>query len=177
MALKDALGIGRLLAPLKTLDLRSSGLATMSGTLRLLDRRATSRPSEPFDALEAEVLRALIARLCRIEALDAPAVELDAAVRTVESWVMTLPAETSTQLRRLLIVWEYQPWLYGPRRAPFTQLKPDEQDANLHGWASAESESRLALFGALRRLAMIGFWTQPATWSFIGYGGPIAPRS
>lgn len=176
MALKDALSIDRLLGPLRNLDLRSSGLATMSGALRMLDRRATARPFEPFDALEADVMRALIARLCRLEGGDAPEVDLDVAVRTVESWVMTLPSETSAMLRRLLVVWEYQPWLYGPRRAPFTKLKPEEQDANLLSWSQTDSESRLALFGALRRLAMIGFWTQSSTWSYLGYGGPTAAR-
>jgi hypothetical protein len=177
MALKDALGIDRLLGPLRNLDLRSGGLATMSGALRMLDRRATARPFEPFDALEADVMRTLVARLCRLEGDGAPNVDLDVAVRTAETWVMTLPPDTSAMLRRLLVVWEYQPWLYGPRRAPFTRLSATEQDANLLSWSQSESESRLAMFGALRRLAMVGFWTQSSTWTFLGYGGPTAGRA
>lgn len=158
----------------QAVDWQSGSLAAGARALRAVDRRSTSRPFEPFDALEQQVVEALLSSICRVEGDDLPAVDAPALVTVIETYVLGMPIVQGTNLRNLLVHWEYQPLVFGPRRARFTQLTPEERDANLSDWATAPQPARAAAFRGLKTLCMLAYWSQPSTWGGIGYDGPQA---
>lgn len=163
--------------PLRTVqavDWQSGSLSAGARALRAVDRRSTSRPFEPFDALEQQVVEALLTTICRADGDDLPPVDAPALVPVVETYVLGMPIAQATNLRNLLLHWEYQPLIFGPRRARFSQLTEEERDANLSDWATTTQTARAAAFRGLKTLCMLAYWSQPSTWAAIGYTGPQA---
>lgn len=157
---------------LREFDLQSTSVAALAGSLKLFDGRATSRAFEPFDALEVEVTRALAARICR-QGDDPPGdAALDRLVRFIEDYVSRLPESQAATFRHLLVVFEYQPMVFGPKRRRFSRLDGDAQDENLNRWATAPQAARVAAFNGIKTICMLGWYSDPSTWDAIGYDGP-----
>jgi len=163
------------MAKLAAVDLQSNALGSLAASLRLMDRRAASRPFEPFDDLETAVLAALVQRICRSNDPSAYPVDATRIVRFIERYVLGMPIVSATDFRNLLVMFEYQPMVFGPRRRRFSKLSGEEQDQNLEGWSSSARPERRVAFKALKTMCMLAYWSTPETWPAIGYGGPLVP--
>lgn len=153
---------------LRDVDPMGPALSSIASTLRVLDRRATSRAFEPFDQLECEVVRALAEAMCVTDGEDMVAPDLDALVGDVEARAMALPRSRATRLRDLLLVLEYEPLAAGTRRARFTELTPTERAERLHAWQTSAIAGRRAGYVALHRLVMLAWWSRSDNWAVIG---------
>jgi len=162
---------------IREFDLQATSLGALAGSLKLIDGRATSRAFEPFDALEVEITRALAARICRPSDDPLPDDALDRIVRFVEDYLARLPEAQAGIFRNLLVVFEYQPLVFGPKRRRFTRLDPGAQDENLERWATAPQTARVAAFNGVKTICMLGWYSDPASWDAIGYDGPSLPRT
>ena len=160
------------LAAIASADLETPALASVAAALRRLDSRFVARGAEPFDAMESAMVGALAQTLCATDGDDLPPPDDKAAVRFIERYVLGLPPTQMRKLRDLLVLWEFQPLVYGPDRARFSRLRPEQRHANIESWAQSANPRRTAIFRSLKTLCMLWYWTQPATWGAIGYDGP-----
>jgi hypothetical protein len=160
------------LAAIASADLETPALTSVAAALRRLDSRFVARGAEPFDAMEAAMVGALAQTLCATDGDDLPPPDDKAAVRFIERYVLGLPPTQMRKLRDLLVLWEFQPLVYGPDRARFSRLRPEQRHANIESWAQSANPRRTAIFRSLKTLCMLWYWTQPATWGAIGYDGP-----
>lgn len=159
---------------LRTLDWQSGALSTVAATLRPLDKRAVGTAGEPFDELEKGVVTAFASTVCAHDDPDLPPVDGEAIGRFVEDYALGLPKIQATMLRNLLLAFEFQPLVYGPKRKKFTQLTDDERRSNLEAWAATRDPQRQAVFKSLKTVCMLAYWSNPETWEVIGYDGPTA---
>ena len=158
---------------LRDLPFQDAALASAARLLRLGDKRAMQVRRGPLDALELAVLAALVRRLCPVEEVDVGAtIPVAEVLQAVEQYLHRIPPPKAATYRDLLVVWEYVPWIWGPRRARFTDLDAGEQHALLERWSLAPERSRRAMYKALRTPPLLAFWTRPATWPFVGFTGP-----
>lgn len=160
------------LALLASADLETPALTSAAASLRRLDPGFVARGAEPFDVNEAAIVGALALTLCATDGDDLPPPDDKAAVRFVERYVLGLPPTQMRKLRDLLVLWEFQPLVYGPVRARFSRLRPEQRTANIERWAHSANPRRTAIFRSLKTLCMLWYWTQPSTWGAIGYDGP-----
>jgi len=80
------------------------------------------------------------------------------------------------QARMMLRVVEHGTHLFDLKRRRFTRLSVADQDAYLRGWMESSLGARRVIFRALKTLAALGYYAQPATWDAIGYDGPWLGR-
>jgi hypothetical protein len=160
------------LAAIATVDFEAPALAAVATALRRLDSTFMARGTEPFDTMEAAIVGALAQTMCATDGDDLPPPDDKAAVRFLERYVLGLPPEQMRKLRDLLVLWEFQPLIYGPDRARFSRLRPAQRTANVQQWAASENPRRTAIFRSLKTLCMLWYWSQPSTWRAIGYDGP-----
>lgn len=162
---------------MREFDLQATSLGALAGSLKLFDGRSTSRAFEPFDELEVEITRALAARICRQSDDPVPGDALDRIVRFVEDYLARLPESQAAMFRNLLVVFEYQPLVFGPKRRRFTRLDGDAADENLRRWATAPQTARVAAFNGVKTICMLAWYSDPASWTEIGYDGPTLDRT
>jgi hypothetical protein len=82
------------------------------------------------------------------------------------------PALRHDFLRMLVVVEQLAPLSAGFWHR-FTELSPEEQDRVLSSLESSVSHQLRAGFQALKGLVMMGYYRSPATFSLIGYRGPL----
>jgi hypothetical protein len=99
-----------------------------------------------------------------------------AALSTVDTALLQLPPDVARQLSWALLVFEYGPPLFLGKPSTFTGLSPEWQDLYIEGWAQSRFHTRRIAFQAFKNLAMLGYYSQDATWPAIHYGGPWAPK-
>jgi len=82
---------------------------------------------------------------------------------------------TQDELKQLLMLFEnaLPNFLFGGRTTPFTQLGPKEQDEVLDEWRDSRLTLRRTGYRALRGIALAAYYGNPATWSAVGYPGPL----
>jgi hypothetical protein len=142
--------------------------------LRALPAAAVATPGGPFFAPpEAEVLTQVVERLVASDDREAPAVRDTETMTTIERVCGGLGASVTAPLPWLLRAVEFGPILFDWTPSRFTRLDAKGQDAALRGWMTSRLALRRQGFQALRNLAFLGYYTQPATWPGIGYAGPL----
>jgi hypothetical protein len=82
---------------------------------------------------------------------------------------------TQAELKQLLMLFEnaLPNFLFGGRTSPFTQLDPTEQDQVLAEWRDSRLTLRRTGYRALRGIAIAAYYGNKATWSAVGYPGPL----
>ena len=97
-------------------------------------------------------------------------------MQTIDTALLQLPPDVPQQLSYALLLFEYGPPLFLGKPSTFSGLPPNWQDAYLEGWASSRFHTRHIAFQAFKNLAMLGYYSQDATWAGIHYQGPWAPK-
>ncbi len=82
---------------------------------------------------------------------------------------------TRDEIKQLLMLFEnaLPNFLFGGRTVPFTQLGPTEQDEVLAEWRDSRLTLRRTGYRALRGIAIAAYYGNKATWSAVGYSGPL----
>jgi len=149
--------------------------------LRVLPAAATAGEAGTerrfFDEAETEILTQVMQRMVETGLPDAPRVRDTRAVATVDAVCRGLDPAVSGVLPLALLLFEWGPPLFDLRFARFTTLGPDEQDASLRSWMTSRLALRRTAFLGVRNLCFLGWYSQPETWSLIGYQGPLLRRA
>jgi hypothetical protein len=93
---------------------------------------------------------------------------MDASLRRV-------PAGQRALLRLLFVFLEHGPWIFGPRRARFTQLTPDDRVVALTDMAGSAIYFRRIAFLSLRTMLSMGYLANDAVARKIGMTTHAAP--
>lgn len=117
-----------------------------------------------------ETFLAFAARVVPGEGPNAPGARSEVIVRAAEQFVQGQETAARAKLGLLLRVFDWGATLrYGAR---FTRLSAVNQDAYLRAWERSPVQSLRFGFSSLRNLVLLAFYTQPESWSMIGYPGP-----
>jgi hypothetical protein len=151
----------------------SASLATLA-QLRALPAAAAAAPGERFFApADTEVLTQVVERLVASDDPSAPSVRETQTMATIDRVCGHLDSSVTEPLPWLLRAVEYGPILFDWTPSRFTRLDASGQDAALRSWMTSRLALRRQGFQALRNLAFLGYYTQPASWPGIGYAGPL----
>jgi hypothetical protein len=137
---------------------------------------AAARGPRFFDVRETEILTQAVERLVDTGEASAPPVRATRAIDTIDALCGALDPAITAPLPALLRLVEWGPLLFEGRPVRFTALDPAGRDAALEGWMRSRFAWRRTGFLALRNLALLGYWSQDATWPLIGYHGPLLRR-
>jgi hypothetical protein len=169
--------------PLREHSTTRRGFLRLAGTsaslvalaqLRALPGAAAPTPGALFFApAETEILTQVVERLVASDEPGAPAVRETDTIATIDRLCGGLDASVTGPLPWLLRAVEFGPILFDWTPSRFTRLDADGQDAALRGWMTSRLALRRQGFQALRNLAFLGYYTQPAAWPGIGYAGPL----
>jgi hypothetical protein len=82
---------------------------------------------------------------------------------------------TRGELKQLLMLFEnaLPNFLFGGRTRPFSTLDAAEQDEVLAEWRDSRITVRRTGYNALRGLVLAAYYGDKATWSAVGYPGPL----
>jgi hypothetical protein len=164
------------------LALAGSGAALASlGRVRAADLGAAPSAAEAgapafFSADEADILTHVVERMVESGLPNAPPVRETGAVAAIDRLCRGLDPELSRPLPALLRAVEWGPYVFDWTFARFRALDPAAQEASLRGWMTSRFALRRLGFRALKNLAFLGWYSQPATWQSIGYAGPLVGR-
>jgi len=163
-----ALGAGWLavsrLRPLPALA-ASAGPATDAAAMRVLTPR------------QVEILTVVVQRMVESGSPDMPAVRETRAVETIDQALQQVDPAVQSQLGWLITLFQWGPPVLQFRLHRFTGLSPAQQDDYIRDWATSRVETRRLGFQALKNLAMLGYYSQDATWKPLHYDGPWVPRA
>jgi len=154
-----------------------AGLLTLS-RLRVAPAAAAA-PSAGLSVLtprEAEILGAIVERMVYSGSDVMPAVRETHAVQTIDRALQQLDGSVQSQLRWLLVVFQWGPPVLQLQFTTFMGMSTPERDEYIRSWATSPYEIRRLAFRALKNLSMLGYYSQDATWKGIHYDGPWAPR-
>ena len=153
----------------------SAALAALAN-VRALPALASRSETRFFAPAEREVLTQVVERMVETGEPAAPAVRATGAIDAIEGLCLSLDPGVTAPLPALLRLVEWGPLLFDGRLARFTTGSPADQDDALASWMRSRFAWRRAGFLALRNLALLGYWSQDATWPLIGYQGPLIGR-
>lgn len=160
------LGMSAALLALSRLRMTAPALAAAPGdtTLRVLSPR------------DARIMTVLADRMTYTGDPSMPRFADTAAIQTIDTALLQLPPDVPQQLSYALLLFEYGPPLFLGKPSTFSGLPTNWQDAYLEGWASSRFHTRRIAFQAFKNLAMLGYYSQDATWPGIHYQGPWVPK-
>jgi hypothetical protein len=160
------LGMSAALLALSRLRLAPPALAAPAadGALRVLGPR------------DARIMAVLADRMTYTGDASMPRFADTAGLQTIDTALRQLPPEVPQQLSYALLLFEYGPPLFLGKLSTFSGLPAPWQDAYLAGWADSRFHTRRIAFQAFKNLAMLGYYSQDATWPGIHYQGPWAPK-
>lgn len=101
---------------------------------------------------------------------------LAALLARLDATLAGLPTATRSQLSQLLGLLQIGParrWLCG-LEAPWGEAAPHDVDRALARMRAADDELRQQAYLALRDLVSASYFSDPATWTQLGYSGPTA---
>jgi len=154
----------------------SAALAALAN-VRTLPAAAAAGSARFFAPTEREILTQVVERMVDTGEPAAPAVRATGAIDAIDALCVSLDPGATAPLPALLRLVDWSPLLFDGRPARFTALGADDQDAVLAGWMGSRFAWRRTAFLALRNLALLGYWSQDATWPLIGYQGPLIGRT
>jgi hypothetical protein len=120
----------------------------------------------------SDVLLAVVERMVDTGVPEAPKPREIGTLAAIEGVLAQLEGDAVDALRLALRAVDWWPAIFEGQFRRFRSLTAEEQDASLEGWRQSSISARRSVFYALRNLAMLGYWSQDATWGLIGYGGP-----
>ena len=155
------------------------GLLLALGGGAFLGTRRGAQVSMPgglkvLNATEYAVMWAIVQRFVPArEGFPAPDT-LNTAV-AADGIIALLEDVTQGEIKQLLMLFEnaLPNFLFGGRTSPFTQLNPTEQDEVLAEWRDSRLTLRRTGYRALRGLAIAAYYGNQATWTAVGYPGPL----
>ena len=155
------------------------GLLLALGGGAFLGTRRGAQVSMPaglkvLNATEYAVMWAIVQRF--VPARDGfPAADSINTAVGADGIMALLEDVTQGEIKQLLMLFEnaLPNFLFGGRTSPFTQLNPKEQDEVLAEWRDSRLTIRRTGYRALRGLAIAAYYGNPATWSAVGYPGPL----
>jgi hypothetical protein len=160
------------------LALAGSGAAL--GALARLPRAAlASVPAAAapfFSADESDVLLHVVERMVDTGLPDAPRVRDTAAIATIDRLCAGLDPALTQPIPILMRAVDWGPYVFDWRWARFRELDDAGKDASLAGWMTSSLALRRLAFAALKNLAMLGWYSQDASWKAIAYQGPLIAR-
>jgi hypothetical protein len=101
-------------------------------------------------------------------------------VRYMDAYLGRMPRLPQILARLLLISVEHGPWIFGPRPARFTRLKPVERIAVLRAMARSSIYFRRLSFLSLRTMMTMGYLAHPEVakrMHIVPYAAPFEPSS
>lgn len=110
--------------------------------------------------------------LAKRPAAPTPA-EVDVAGKA-DRFLAPLDAASARDLKQLLALFDnglFSLFTGGPA-TPFTRKTPDQQQAQLHDWATSRLAIRRTGYQAMKRLCAAIYFGSPETYPSIGYPGP-----
>jgi hypothetical protein len=96
-------------------------------------------------------------------------------VEYMERYVSRAPRAARSLIRLLFHIVEHGPWLFGPRRARFTRLAPEERCAALDRMARSPIYFRRVTFLSLRTMLSMGYLANDEVSRSIGITCCTAP--
>lgn len=147
--------------------LRLLGVAASAGVLPLGCLSAPRRRA----VLEAALRRAVGPRGSALDASGA----LDLAA-AAEAWLGRL-GPVADALDGALLALEYGVWPLVPKLRPFSALDEADQDAVLADLRDSRWRVKRQLFAGVKSLAMLAYYSDPASHEAIGYPGPFGDVS
>jgi hypothetical protein len=91
--------------------------------------------------------------------------------------IRRLPRATAFLIRLLFLLIEHGPWIFGPRLARFTRLRPDERVHALRSMATSRIYFRRVAFLSLRTMLSMGYLANEAVAQRIGITSGFKPLS
>lgn len=126
--------------------------------------------AEPFEAADAEVMRALL----RI--IYGPGSERLDVVAGIERSLDCVDADRQPLIRSLPSLFDQASRALVPTFVAWHALPEDDQRAALDDWASSSLVFRRTVHNALRQLLLLHAYMDEATWAEIAYPGPWLGR-
>ena len=74
-------------------------------------------------------------------------------------------------LQVLLYLFEYAPFVFGPRRRRFSRLTPADRETSLSGWETSRLAPRRQMLNGVKLAVMLQFYDSPRVCAAIGYDG------
>lgn len=126
-----------------------------------------------FDARQTGILTQIAERMVDTGDPAMPRLRDTSAIAAIDRTCRALDPALTGLLPVALLLFEWGPVVLDWKIRRFTQLSDAEKDAYLAGWMNSRFEVRRMAFFALRNLSFLGYYSQDATWSGIGYAGPL----
>ncbi len=152
----------------------SASFGALAGLRALPAAAAGTAPAGAFfDARQTGILTEIAERMVETGDPAMPRLRDTSAIAAIDRTCRALDPALTSLLPVALLLFEWGPILIDWRIRRFTQLSDAEKDAHLAGWMNSRFEVRRMAFFALRNLSFLGYYSQDATWSGIGYAGPL----
>ena len=148
------------------------GVASVVGW-RFLTPSQGSAPG-PLTALSANQAKILAAAYATIT-LETDATKIAEAITFMDRLIGKLDDRTRFEFKALLALVEHSPILFHGMLGRFTALGAENRARCLEGWRFG-AVWRRPVFGALKDLSYLYYYTRPEHWPAIGYTGPLVPR-
>ncbi|MBN1881594.1 MAG: gluconate 2-dehydrogenase subunit 3 family protein [Deltaproteobacteria bacterium] len=81
--------------------------------------------------------------------------------------------EAQKDFKSVITLLEHGPLFMQFSAKRFTEMTPDEQDKYLEKWETSNSVLLRGAFVGIKKLCMMGFYTNELVWPHIGYDGPL----
>jgi hypothetical protein len=132
-------------------------------------RFASRRPLKLFDERRFAIVAAIAART--VHAPGADPVEI---AHRVDDTLNSATPDVQGDFKQLLLLFDnaLAGLVLDGHLRPFTALSGEEQDAVLLAWRDSRLVLRRGGYHALRKLTLAAHYSQPSTWSSVGYPGP-----
>jgi hypothetical protein len=125
---------------------------------------------------QAEILTVIVERMVDPGDPAMPRVRDTRAIETIDRTLWQLDPALQSQVSWLITLFEWGPPVLQLKLHRFTRLAPDAQDDYIRDWATSRVDTRRIAFQALKNLSVLGYYSQDATWTGIHYDGPWVPQ-
>lgn len=149
-------------------------LALGGAGLAILPGRHAAAPLSALRVLDARAFQVLVAIAARVVPLGGAGPTPVAVAHGVDEALSRTVPEAQADLVKLLGLFEnaLPGLLLDGRPLPFTRLDPAAQDRALEQWRDSSLVLRRSGYHALRRLCLGAYYSDPAAWPSLRYGGP-----
>jgi len=94
-------------------------------------------------------------------------------VEFFDAYAATDYPEVQKDFKSVISLLEHGPLFMQFSTKRFTEMTPDEQDTYLEMWETSNSLLIRGAFVGIKKLCMMGFYTNELVWPHIGYDGPL----
>ena len=153
-----------------------TGMLAVSGIGLSFQSTVYRSPKVTLKALsdrEYSIIAAAADRICP-QISDMPSAQALMVADHLDGAVYKMHPAAAAEFKQLLALLENPivGMVFEQRMRPFTACEPEVQDRVLKAWQHSRFSLRRTGFRAIAGLCMAGYWSQPETWSSLGYPGP-----